>query len=217
MAGAAAGAGSGTLVVGLTGGIAAGKTTVARRLAAAGADWIDADAIAREVVEPGTAGLQDVVAAFGPQLLDDRGRLRRQALGAIVFADPSALRRLESLLHPRIRAEIRRRVAAAHAARTPVALIDAALLVEMGLADEVDVVVAVFAPRQARIARVAARDGLPAEHAERRIAAQAPDEVLRARADRAIDNDGTPAKLDADVDRLWAELSAWPRPVGTEG
>lgn len=206
-----------TLVVGLTGGIAAGKTTVARRLAAAGADWIDADAIARDVVAPGTPGLQEVVQAFGAELLDDHGQLRRQALGAIVFADPAALRRLEALLHPKIRAEIARRVAAAEAAGRPVALIDAALLVEMGLDREVDVVVGVFAPKEDRIARIAARDGLPRDQAERRIAAQAPDQVLRRRADRVIDNDGTAAKLDAAVDGLWAEFLAWPCPDDREG
>ena len=206
-----------TLVVGLTGGIAAGKTTVARQLAARGADWIDADAIAREVVGPGTSGLQAVAEAFGADLVGADGLLRRQALGAVVFADPEALRRLEALLHPRIRAEIERRVAAARAAGTPVALIDAALLVEMGLDRATDVVVAVFAPRDLRIERVALRDGLGREQAERRIAAQAPDAVLRSRADRAIDNDGTAAKLEAEVNRLWTEFSAWPRRIGDEG
>lgn len=192
-----------TLVVGLTGGIASGKSRVGAALAARGADWIDADRIAREVVEPGTPALSAIVDRFGPDLVDETGSLRRKALGAIVFADASALRDLEAIVHPAIRAEITRRLDLARAARAAVAVVDAALLVEMGLHRGVDRVVALFAPRQDRIERIVARDGLSPAAAEARIRAQAPDDTLRAAADRAIDNDGTLAKLDAEIDALW--------------
>lgn len=206
-----------TLVVGLTGGIASGKTYVAGALAERGAVWIDADRIAREVVEPGTPALEAIAERFGADLLDDSGALRRKALGAIVFADADALRALEAIVHPAIRAEIRRRIADAQHAGRAVALVDAALLCEMGLDREVDRVVALFTPHEVRIARIAARDGLGPDAAAARIAAQAPDAVLRARADRAIDNDGSLAKLDAAIDALWAWLLAGAPTGGADG
>ena len=197
-----------TLIVGLTGGIAVGKTTVARQLADRGADWIDADTIAREIVAPQSALLAAVAAEFGADILDEAGALRRKALGAIVFGDVVARRRLEALLHPAIIERIAARIEAAAASQRAIVLVDAALLVEMGLDRAVDRVVVVVAPLAARIGRVATRDGLDEAAAHARIAAQAADDILRARADWVIDNSGSLAKLQSDVDLLWRELLA---------
>lgn len=195
-----------TRIVGLTGGIGAGKSEVARLLAAKGADWIDADALAREIVAPGTPCLAAIAAEFGSQVLDADGALRRQALGAIVFADKAALRRLEALTHPAIRARVDERVAAARVAGSAVILIDAALLLEMRLDRAVDVVVGVVAPEALRVERVMARDGLDAAAVRARIASQGSEAALRARADALVDNSGDRAALAAQVDALWEML-----------
>ncbi len=196
----------GTRVVGLTGGIGADKSEVARLLLAKGADWIDADAIARDIVAPGSPALDAIVAAFGSHLLDAGGALRRKALGAIVFADKAALRRLEALTHPAIRARIAERVAAARAAGRGLVVIDAALLLELQLDRAVDLVVGVVAPESVRVRRVQERDGLDAAAVQARIANQAGESALRARADVLIDNAGDRASLSDQVDALWPRL-----------
>lgn len=188
--------------IGLTGGIGSGKTTAARRFAELGALVVHADAVAREVVEPGTEGLAAVAAEFGPAVLDAAGRLDRPALAAVVFDDPDARARLNGILHPLIRRRVAERIAAAPAGTVVVQ--DVPLLVETGQAGAYDLVVVVETPPELRIARLADR-GMPAEQARSRMAAQATDEQRRAAADVVLVNDGTPEQLRAQVDRLWAE------------
>lgn len=193
--------------VGLTGGIGAGKSTVARLLAEHGAVVVDADAIAREVVAPGTPGLADVVAAFGRGMLTADGTLDRERLGRVVFSDPVALRRLEAITHPRVTAVSGRRVAAAEVAGAPVLVHDIPLLVENGLPETFEDVVVVEAPDEVRLARLAAR-GLPRAQALERMKSQATNEQRRAAATYVIDNAGSLEELRARVDDVWAALTS---------
>jgi dephospho-CoA kinase len=188
-------------MVGLTGGIGAGKSEVARRLAELGAIVIDSDRLAREVVEPGTEGLAEVVAAFGPEVLGPDGALDRPALGRRVFGDEAARRRLEAIIHPRVRARSAELIAAA----PPDAVVvnDIPLLVESGLGAGFDVVVVVAASEETRLRRLARSRGMSADEARSRMAAQATDEQRRAAADVVLDNDGSLEELRAAVDRLW--------------
>ena len=193
------------LRIGLTGGIGSGKSTVSALLAARGAVVIDADRIAREVVEPGTPGLAAVVDAFGERVLRDDGSLDRPALAAVVFADPEARRKLDGLVHPLVRAR-----AAELAAAVPddaVVVHDVPLLVETGQAGSYDVVLVVRADPEVRVRRLVQR-GLSEEDARARIAAQATDEQRRAVADVVLDNDGTEEDLAAQVERFWGERVA---------
>ncbi len=190
-------------MVGLTGGIGAGKSAVARRLAQHGAVVIDADRLAREVVEPGTDALAEAVAAFGPEILGADGALDRPALGARVFGDDAARRTLERIIHPRVRART-----AALAAAAPVDAVvvnDVPLLVETGLAPTYHLVVVVAATEETRIRRLAGTRGMTREQAEARIAAQAGDDRRRAVADVVLDNDAALGDLHAHVDRLWRD------------
>jgi dephospho-CoA kinase len=191
------------LNVGLTGGIGAGKSATAARFAELGAVVIDADAIAREVVEPGTPGLAAIVAEFGPEMLDVEGRLDRARLAGVVFGDDAARRRLEAITHPLIGA--RRRDLLSTVPDDAIVVNDVPLLVEGGSAGRYRAVVVVQAPREERVRRLIAR-GLPADDVERRMAAQASDEDRRKVATYLIDNDGSLADLDVQVDRIWAEL-----------
>jgi dephospho-CoA kinase len=188
-------------MVGLTGGIGAGKSEVARRLAELGAIVIDSDRLAREVVEPGTEGLAEVVAAFGPEVLGPDGALDRPALGRRVFGDEAARRRLEAIIHPRVRARSAELIAAA----PPDAVVvnDIPLLVESGVGAGFDVVVVVAASEETRLRRLARSRGMSADEARSRMAAQATDEQRRAAADVVLDNDGSLEDLRAAVDRLW--------------
>ena len=190
------------LRIGLTGGIGSGKSTVAGLLAARGARIVDADRIAREVVEPGTPGLEAVVAAFGPGVLTPEGALDRPALAAVVFADPDARRRLDGIVHPLVRARAAELVAAA----PPDAVVvqDVPLLVETGQASSYDLVLVVEADLDTRVRRLVGR-GLSEEDARARIAAQATDEQRRAVADVVLDNSGTVEDLETQVERFWAE------------
>lgn len=192
------------LKVGLTGGIGSGKSEVTRRLAAKGAVVVDADLLAREVVEPGTPGYQAVVGAFGPEVLGADGDLDREQLGRVVFADPDARRRLNEIVHPLVRRETARRFAAAPA--DAIVVNDVPLLVETGLAGSYDVVVVVAAAPAEQVTRLCRHRGLSEDDAQARIAAQAPLEEKLAVADYVVRNDGSLADLDSTVDRLWAEL-----------
>jgi dephospho-CoA kinase len=188
--------------MGLTGGIGSGKSTVSGLLAERGAVIVDADRIAREVVEPGTPGLAAVVEAFGPRVLNDDGSLDRPALAAIVFADPEARRRLDGIVHPLVRergAEL-----AAQAPPGAVVVHDVPLLVETGQAGSYDLVLVVEADPETRVARLVGR-GLSEDDARARIAAQATDEQRRAVADVVVDNSGSREELAAQVDRFWAD------------
>jgi dephospho-CoA kinase len=191
------------VMVGLTGGIGSGKTTVAKTLAELGAVIIDADQIAREVVEPGTDGLAEVVAAFGPGVLAADGRLDRPALARLVFGDEAKRKVLEGIIHPRVRVRAAEIIAAAPPAS--VVVNDVPLLVESGLAATFDVVIVVLADVETRISRLARDRGMSEAEARSRIAAQATDDQRRAVADVVIVNDGTPEQLRVAVGDAWRE------------
>jgi dephospho-CoA kinase len=190
-------------MVGLTGGIGAGKSAVAQRLAELGAVIIDADALAREVVEPSTDGLAEVVAEFGAGVLQPDGSIDRPALGRIVFDDPEARARLERIVHPRVRARTAEIVAAADP--DAVVVNDVPLLVEAGLYRAYDVVIVVEAAASVRVARLVADRGMTESDARARIAAQATDEERRAVADVVIVNNGRRDELIDQVDAVWRE------------
>ena len=193
------------LRIGLTGGIGSGKSTVARLLADRGAVVIDADRIAREVLQPGTSGLAAVVEAFGDGVLTPDGALDRPALAGLVFADPDARRRLDSIVHPLVR---RRSTELDEAApRDAVVVHDVPLLVETGRWHAYDLVLVVEAEPEIRVARLVER-GLTEDDARARIAAQASDAERRGVADVVLDNSGTPQQLAEQVDRFWAERVA---------
>ena len=194
------------LLVGLTGGIASGKTTVSAMLAERGAEVIDADHIARQVVMPGTPAWCKIRDHFGPGVLHPDGQLDRQALADIVFADKSKLALLNEITHPAIFARIADRLEAHHG-QDVVVVLDAALLIEAGLAEGVDVVVVVHSPREIQVERLAAK-GVGATDARNRIAAQLEPEKRLARADIVIDNSGSLEDLGRQVDKLWEELRA---------
>jgi dephospho-CoA kinase len=192
------------LRVGLTGGIGAGKSEVSARLAAQGAVVIDADAVAREVVEPGTEGLAEVVETFGPGVLLPDGTLDRPRLGDIVFADPELRGKLNAIIHPRVGA----RMAELEGEAGPGAIVvhDVPLIAESGRTDAYDLVVVVDAPPRVQIDRLARRRGMTREQAKARMAAQASREQRLAIADIVVDNSGSLAELDRQVGDLWAEL-----------
>lgn len=185
--------------VALTGGIASGKSAVAERFAALGVPLADADIAARELVRPGGAALAEIVEAFGADVLDASGALDRRAMRSRVFADTAARRRLESILHPRIRALLRQLCAEATA---PYALVVVPLLVEGGRYEWVDRVLVVDVAREVQRTRLIARDGIAPELADAILDAQASREQRLAAADDIIDNSGTPADLDAKVHAL---------------
>ena len=195
------------LRVGLTGGIASGKSTVARAFEELGAHVIDADRIAREVVPAGSAALARIGRAFGAGVLRPDGTLDRAALGAVVFADAGKRRVLEGLLHPLILEEIDRRIDAFEK-RDPqgVVVVEAALIYEVGWETEFDAIVVVWAKEEQQRRRLMLRDGLSAEQADLRIAAQLPLEEKRRRAWFIVDNSGDEAACRDDAGRVFAEL-----------
>jgi len=190
--------------VGLTGGIGSGKSAVAQRFAELGAVVIDSDRLAREVVAPGTEGLSEVVSTFGAGVVGADGTLDRPALGRIVFGDEQARRRLEAIIHPRVRA----RAAELAVAAPPGAVVinDVPLLVEAGLAEQYELVIVVFASEDIRIDRLTRDRGMPEAEARSRIAAQATDEQRHAVADIEIVNEGTLEELRSNVDGVWQKL-----------
>lgn len=193
-------------MIGLTGGIASGKSTAARRLQEHGAVLIDADAVVRQLQAPGGEAIAPMVEAFGPQILDDDGALDRPALGRRIFADPQARDVLNAIVHPLVRDRSRRLVEQARAQRGPEAVIvrDIPLLVETGQAQEMDLVLVIEAPREQRIRRMVEDRGMSSQDAAARIDAQATDDQRRAVADDVLVNDGTVAQLEAAVDEWWA-------------
>jgi dephospho-CoA kinase len=192
------------LKIGLTGGIGSGKSEVARRLSAKGAMVIDADKIAREVVEPGTPGLARVVARFGEQVLRPDGSLDRERLGAQVFADSEKLVALNAIVHPLVGERVAQ--LQGQAADDTIMVYDVPLLVENNLAPMYDVVIVVDTPDDLRIARLAEHRGMAEADAKARIAAQASREARLAAADIVIPNDGPLEELDARVEEVWQEL-----------
>jgi dephospho-CoA kinase len=192
-------------MVGLTGGVGAGKSAVSALLAGHGATVVDADAIAREVIEPGTAGYDAVVARFGPAVVAADGSLDRAAIAEIVFADEAARNDLNAIVHPLVgRRSAQLLVAVPEHA---IVVYDVPLLVEGGLAAGFDVVVVVEAAEATRLARLAQR-GLPESQARARMAAQAGDDERRAVAHEVINNDGTREALADEVRELWQRLLA---------
>ncbi|UCG73105.1 MAG: dephospho-CoA kinase [Chromatiales bacterium] len=185
--------------IGLTGGIASGKSTVAEMFAELGVPVIDTDVIARQVAAPGEPALAEIVEAFGPDLLQADGSLDRRALRARVFADPADRHRLEGILHPRIRA---RTLATAARAGGPYQVIVVPLLVESGFTRLVDEVVVVDCPEAEQRRRLLARDGGDAAQADRMMAAQLSREARLAAADTVIDNGGELSETRAQVHAL---------------
>lgn len=206
------------LRVGLTGGIGAGKSEVSRRLAEYGAVVIDADAIAREVVAPGSPGLTEVVDVFGGAVLRDDGSLDRERLGEIVFADSEKLALLNSIVHPLVGRRMAELEAAAAAAAGggaagggaagggAVVVHDVPLIAENGLASGFDLVVVVDAPEEVQLDRLIRARGMPPEQATARMTAQASRTQRRQIADVVLDNSGSLADLDRQVADLWTEL-----------
>jgi dephospho-CoA kinase len=197
------------LVIGLTGGIGSGKSTVAAMLAGLGARVVDADRIGHEAYRPGSEGFEQVVQAFGRRVVGPDGSIDRRVLGALVFADPEARQRLNAIVHPLIGAEIGRRLAAARSGRpqTPI-VIEAALLLEAGWRPLVDRVWVVAVGRETAITRVRESRGLSREEVERRLDAQMADAERRRLADVVFENDGTLAALRAQVEEAWRSLGA---------
>ncbi|MEU0911569.1 dephospho-CoA kinase [Streptomyces althioticus] len=192
------------LTVGLTGGIGAGKSEVSRLLVERGAVLIDADRIARQVVEPGTPGLAAVVDAFGEEILAEDGSLDRPRLGALVFNDPEKLATLNSIVHPLVGARSRELEEAAP--EDAVVVHDVPLLTENGLAPLYDVVIVVDASPETQLDRLTRLRGMSEEDARARMAAQATREQRRAVADVVIDNDVPLDALERRVEEVWADL-----------
>ena len=201
------------LRVGLTGGIASGKSHVLRRLEAAGLATVDLDRVAHGVIAPGGAAFADVVEAFGPSILDRAGAVDRKALGAIVFASPEARARLDAIVHPRVREREAELARAAESSGARVLVTDAALLVETGLHLRFDRLIATWCPPGAQLERLRARDGIQEAAAEARLRAQMPGDEKRAFAHFAIDTSGTPGETDAQVDALVPRLRALEPPL----
>jgi dephospho-CoA kinase len=192
------------LRVGLTGGIGAGKSEVSAMLAALGAVLIDADAIAREVVEPGTPGLAAVTSAFGSGVLFADGSLNREGLGEIVFGDPAKLESLNRIVHPLVGQRMTELERAA--GQDAIVVHDVPLLAENDLAAGYDLVVVVDTPEDVQVDRLTRKRGMTPEQAQARMAAQASREKRLAIADFVVDNSGSLAELDRQVGDLWTEL-----------
>jgi dephospho-CoA kinase len=198
----------GALRIGLTGGVASGKSTVAAALRARGAAIVDADAIAREVARPGGPAYPGIVEAFGPSVIGPDGALDRRGLAGRVFTDAAARRRLNALTHPHIRRRMAEDAAHLTASAGTVIVFDIPLLLDTTDGGDLalDGIVVVYADRETRLRRLTARDGMPEDDARRRLAAQVPLEDKVKRADWVIDNSGTPAETAAQVERLWQTL-----------
>ena len=193
--------------IGLTGGIAAGKSVAATRFAELGAVVIDHDVLAREVVAPGTVGLDRVVEAFGDEVLDSSGGLDRDALGHIVFGNHEALAKLNAIVHPEITRLAAEREAAAGAADSGAVVVhDIPLLVETGQQDNFHILLVVDAPADLRIQRLVENRGLTLPQARQRVAVQATDSARRDAADVIVSGSGTEDELRAAIDALWARL-----------
>ncbi|TMB71547.1 MAG: dephospho-CoA kinase [Chloroflexi bacterium] len=199
-------------VLGLTGGIGSGKSMVAQIFARLGAVVIDADQLAREVVEPGQPALQEIATAFGRDVLLSDGRLDRSKLAGIIFADPAERARLDAITHPRIRARMDEEIKARRSG-PGVLIVDIPLLYENDRTHSVERVIVVWVDPQTQLRRIRRRDGLSAEAARQRIAAQMPLDAKRARADHVIDNSGSREDTRRQVEaiyHLYASAAASP-------
>ena len=198
--------GVGIVAFGLTGGIGSGKSTVARHFRSRGLPVIDADELAREAVAKGSAGLSEIVAAFGPEILQADGSLDRAALAQRVFGAPAELARLEAITHPRVRALAKARLDALEKQGEPLACYEVPLLYEVGLEREYKPVVVVSVPESVQLERAVARDASSAERIQRRIAAQLPLGEKVRRADFVIDNTGSVEQTLRAADQVLAGI-----------
>jgi dephospho-CoA kinase len=192
-------------IIGLTGNIGCGKSTVARFLQELGADCIDADKVGHEIYNPGTPGWQETVETFGQDILSPEGTIDRKKLSQKVFNNPEAVARLNRILHPKIRQAVEKRLDEARRRGKEVAVVEAILLVEAGWMDMVDVLWLVVAPHDLTLKRLKER-GLPEPEALARMAAQTPPEKLKQYAGEVIHNDGDLAKLKSTVENLWRKI-----------
>ncbi|MDI4647123.1 dephospho-CoA kinase [Cohnella hashimotonis] len=200
--------------IGLTGGIATGKSTVARMLVARGAALVDADRIAREIVEPGQASLVRIAERFGAKVIREDGTLDRRLLGSIVFADAEERKALEAITHPAIRELMRERIAALEAERPDrLVVADIPLLYESGLQHLYEGIMVAYVPREIQRIRLIERDGMTPEEADKRIGAQMDIEKKRQLADYVIDNSRTIADTEAQLDRFWRSLKSGTVPL----
>lgn len=190
-------------VIGLTGGIASGKSTAAKILAGLGAEVIDADQLARDVVRPGEPAHRQIVATFGNSILNEDGTLNRAALGSIIFADPAARKRLEAITHPAIARHAEDSLADLRRRGTELVIYMAPLLIEAGATDRVDEIWVVYIDRETQVQRLMQRDGLSEAEALERIASQMPMEEKRKRGRVVIDNRGTEAELVRQIREIW--------------
>lgn len=193
-------------LIGLTGNIASGKSTVARLLAERGAEVIDADLLAREVVEPGSAALARIVERWGPAMIAPDGTLDRAALRGRVFSERAELEALNAIVHPEVERLRDARIADARARGVPTVVCDIPLLFERHLVGQFDTIVLVDAPRPLRLERLVRDRGLREAEAMEMIAAQMPAELKRARSDHVVDNAGSLADLERRVDAVWEAL-----------
>jgi dephospho-CoA kinase len=194
------------VIVGLTGGIASGKSTVSRMLVERGAALVDCDVLAHAALERGQAAYHEVVAAFGRELLLPNGEIDRSRLGGIVFSDADARRRLEEIVHPAVLRMARQQIDAHQADGRPVIILDAPLLIEAGLLEWVDKVIVVFVDEKVEMERLMARNRLESDEARRRIASQMPLSAKVKLADYIIDNGGGLDATRAQVDRVWEDI-----------
>ena len=194
-------------VIGLTGGVGSGKSTVSEMLREMGADVVDADQAAHEAYAPGTPGFDAVVREFGPEFVRKDGAIDRQRLGALVFNDESALRRLNAIVHPLVREWMAARTAEAAERGAAIVIQDVPLLYENGLEGLFSSVVLVYAPEPIQLDRLVHGRGLPPDRARSMIAAQMPMEEKRRRAHHVIDNSGTVEETRRQVEEVWAQMS----------
>lgn len=195
------------MLIGLTGGIACGKSTVSALLRDRGGVVIDADQVARDVVAPGSTGLAGVIDLFGAEVLGDDGTLDRKRLGALIFADSGRRQVLERLLHPLIAAESMAQIKGALEADPPMVIYDAPLLIEVGRAEQFRPLVVVAVPPEIQRARLMGRDGLDIQTSQARIDAQMPIAEKVALADHVINNGGSFEETETQVDALWKLLT----------
>lgn len=196
------------IILGLTGGIASGKSTVAKTLARRGAYIIDADQIAREIVKPGQKAWEQIVACFGKDILRPDNTIDRKKLGAYVFADEQKRHKLDKITHPAILARIREKLADACKAGCTVAVLDVPLLIEAGWRNMVQQLWLVYIDHDLQLERLMRRDGLTIEQAKQRLAAQMPLAAKRKYADLIIDNGGSREQTEAQIIAAWKELLA---------
>lgn len=197
------------MIIGLTGNIGSGKSTVSRRLAELGAEVIDTDLVSRDVVAPGTPGLERIVREFGAGVLNGNGELDRARMASLVFENPEARARLEAIVHPEVIRVVSRRILEYREGRAsaPVLVVEVPLLIESGMYRMMDEIWVVTVSRNVQVERVIARSGLSGEDVLKRINAQMPQEEKCKYADRIIDNSGSIDETIRQVDAIWGRLT----------